>query len=85
MKVFEALFCYKEALTKLSAMGVRLEDYRYMELYEEYLSLCADGSKKTYIVAILAEKYHISQRHVYALVRRLKSDCTTLAAVPSTI
>ena len=39
----------------------------------------AQNIKVSYIVATLAEKYNISERKVYDLVRRFKSDCNLLA------
>ena len=33
----------------------------------------------TYIVAILAERYDISERKVYGLIKRFQSDCKPLS------
>jgi hypothetical protein len=37
------------------------------------------GEKVSYAVAVLSEKYSVSERKVYALVKRFQSDCKTLA------
>ena len=34
-----------------------------------------DGEKVTYVAARLAEKYGVSVRQVYVLVKRLGNDC----------
>ena len=37
------------------------------------------GEKVSYAVAVLSEKYLVSERKVYALVKRFQSDCKTFA------
>lgn len=81
MKVYEVLSFNKELLAKISAMGVRCEDCKYIDLYYEYLFLRAGGNKVTYIVATLSEKYRISERQVYVVIDRLGSDCKGIAVV----
>lgn len=85
MKVYEILSVNRELLVRLSAMGVRYEDCKYVDLYRDYLKFRADGNKMTYIVASLSEKYLVSERQVYAVINRLGSDCKDLAAVPPVV
>ena len=59
--------------------GIRLEDARYIDLYADYTRLLDHGEKVSYAVAVLSEKYSVSERKVYALVKRFQSDCKTLA------
>lgn len=77
MKVIELLKLNRELQTICRATGVRLDDIRYIELYNDYVQLMADGEKISYIVAMLSEKYNVCERKVYDLIRRFKSDCTT--------
>lgn len=63
----------------MSAMGVRHDDYRYLSLYEDYRTMTANGDKMTYIVAVLADRYSISERSVYSVIKRLRSECNMLA------
>lgn len=76
MKVIELLKLNRELLTICRSAGIRLDDVRYIELYNDYARLLAEGEKTTYIVAALAEKYGVCERKVYDLIRRFKSDCT---------
>lgn len=76
MKVIELLKLNRELLTICQAAGVRIDDVRYIELYNDYARLLADGEKTSYIVALMAEKYGVCERKVYDLIRRFKSDCT---------
>lgn len=37
--------------------------------------MLADGEKVSYIVVLLAEKYAVSERKVYSLIKRFQNDC----------
>ena len=78
MKLIEILNFNRELLTRLLESGIRLEDVRYVNLYTDYFHLLRTGEKMTYIVAILAERYGISERKVYGLIKRFQSDCKPL-------
>lgn len=75
MKIFEILNFHRELLNRLYASGVRLEDTRYIDLYADYSRMLADGEKVSYIVVLLAEKYAVSERKVYLLIKRFQNDC----------
>lgn len=79
MKVIEILNLNKELLKKFQIAGIRMEDVEYIDLFNEYLALVTQGEKVSYIVATLADKYTISERKVYDLIRRFKSDCNLSA------
>ena len=79
MKVIELLKLNRELLTVCRSAGIRLDDVRYIELYNDYTRLLAEGEKITYIVAALSDKYGVCERTVYDLIRRLKAECNLLA------
>lgn len=79
MKVFEFVALNKELLERMCAAGVRPEDARYVELYRDYARMKREGGKVSYIVAVLAERYGVSERKVYSVLKRFGSDCTGLA------
>lgn len=79
MKVIEILNFNRELLINLLESGIRLEDVRYVNLHTDYFRLLKAGGKVTYIVAILAEQYGISERKVYDLIKRFQSDCKLFA------
>lgn len=79
MKVIEIITFNRELLKKLQEAGVRLEDVQYVELYSEYMYRTSQGEKVSYVVAVLSEKYSVSERTIYALVKRFRSDCKTFA------
>ena len=79
MKVIEVLEFNRELIKKLRKAGIRLEDADYIDLYTEYKQLTARGEKVSYAVAHLAEEYAISERKVYSLIKRFRSDCNPRA------
>lgn len=79
MKVFELVALNRELLERMCAAGVRLDDVRYVGLYRDYLRMKGAGGKVSYIVAVLAERYGVSERKVYGLLKRFGSDCTGFA------
>lgn len=79
MKVIEILNLNKELLKNFQKAGIRMDDVQYIDLFNEYRTLLTQGEKVSYIVAVLATKYDVSERKVYDLIRRFKSDCNLLA------
>lgn len=77
MKIYELLFLCEKVIRCLSECGIRTSDYRYTDLFREYTDMKHKGHKTTYVVAFLAEKYGISERKTYELIKRLASDCDT--------
>lgn len=79
MKVFELINFNRELLEKLQDAGIRLDDVRYIKLYSDYMDMYQSGDKVSYIVAVLSEKYAVSERKVYDLLKRFQSDCKPFA------
>lgn len=59
--------------------GIRVDDVLYIDLYDDYIRLIAEGNKVSYVVAYLAEHYTISERKVYSLLKHLHTDCNLCA------
>ena len=68
MKVIEILNFNRELLKRLQASGIRLEDARYIDLYSDYTRMLDQGEKVSYAVAVLSEKYSVSERKVLSLI-----------------
>ena len=79
MKIIEIVKINRELLKNLHAAGVRMEDTEYINLYADYHKLKENGEKVSYIVAVLANRYDISERTVYSLVKRFGSECNLFA------
>lgn len=54
----------------LSRHGIDMGDYQYIGLFEEYEEMVSHGDKVSYIVAHLSEKYNISERSIYRVLKR---------------
>lgn len=79
MKIIEVLKFNRELIKKLKIAGIRLEDEEFVDLYTDYTMLLEHGEKVSYIVARLSDKYTVSERKVYMLIKRFQSDCKPLA------
>ena len=77
MTVFEILNFNKELLNRLLSIGFKPDDCRFIDLYSEYEYMRNNGEKVTYIVSFLSVKYQVSERKVYAIIKRSGSNCTT--------
>lgn len=75
MTVYELLKFIGEPLERLTNAGIKAGDYKYIALYEDYLKARKTGGKVGYIVAVLAERYGVSERTVYDVVKRFGKDC----------
>ena len=82
MKIFEILSFNREILDRLDSLGIHPNDHKHLNLYNDYRAMKARAEKVTYIVAILAERYAMSERKVYDLIARLGKDCTERAVIP---
>ena len=79
MKVYELLALNRELIERMCAAGVRMDDVRYVGLYRDYVRMKGEGGKVSYIVAVLAERYGVSERKVYSILKRFGNDCTEIA------
>ena len=62
----------KELFQKLKQAGIKLEDYRYCDLYRDYVELSRrEGSRKV-VILTLAQRYGITDRQVYNIVRHME-------------
>lgn len=79
MKIVEIVKINRELLKNLHTAGVRIEDAEYIDLYADYRKLLDEGEKVSYIVAVPSDKYAVSERKVYDLIKHFQSDCKLFA------
>jgi len=79
MKIIEIVKINRELLKNLHTAGVRIEDAKYIDLYADYRRMLANGDKVSYIVTVLSNKYAVSERKVYGLIKHFQSDCKLFA------
>lgn len=75
MTIFEVLNFNRELLERLRRIGVRLEDTAYIDLFVDFNNMVGAGDKVSYAVAVLADRYGVSERMVYTLIKRFRTDC----------
>ena len=61
MKIIEVLKFNRELIKRLKIAGIRLEDKEFVDLYTDYTNLLKRGEKVSYIVALLSERYAVSE------------------------
>lgn len=75
MTVYEALKMCGGMIEKLEKSGVKPSDHKYIAMFEDYRRARKRGEKISYIVLCLAQRYGMSERNVYEVVKRLGTDC----------
>ncbi len=77
MTLFAIIYFHTEQLKRLNECGIKIDDWRYTNLYKEYLDMRKQYEKISYIVAVLAAKYNVCERTVYNIINRFGSHCKT--------
>ena len=75
MKVIELLKISKESLKLMSKNGILLEDYKYVEAYEQFLRMRLFGVKYRAAISMLAEDWHVGERTLQRAFARLSKEC----------
>lgn len=76
MTLFEILNFNRELLERLTRMGFKPDDYKYIDLYKEYEQMRRQGDKVTYCVALSPCRHGVCERKIYEIVGRFKKECT---------
>lgn len=62
----------KELFQKLKEAGIKLDDYKYCDLYRDYVEMMRTERNRKVILLTLAQRYNISDRQVYNIINHLK-------------
>lgn len=76
MTNFELVTLCSGVMKALHGNGIAVEDYKWLELYGDYLKMKADGHKVTYIVAELSKRHNACERKVYKIIRKMGEPCS---------
>lgn len=74
MKVVDFLKVGSEFLKVMSNFGLRCDDYKYIEMYDDYVKMREEGHKVDYILAVLSGKYKMSESTIKRIVRRFSNE-----------
>lgn len=58
-------------LKRLSECEIKTSDYRLVDMCDEYTRLVNEGHKKEYAIAVVTEKYHVSESTLRRTLKRL--------------
>ena len=72
MRIIDLVEFNRELLQRMNEAGIRLEDYKYCDLYRDYLKLSETKSTRKEVILTLADMYHISDRQVYNILKHLE-------------
>lgn len=71
MTTYEILKMNKSLLQTLSKNGVSVNDVNYLNVFDEFMEMKKQGLKVRYIALTLAEKYGLSDRSIFKIVKRM--------------
>lgn len=77
MLVVKLIEIGEKLMKLLSECDIRIDDFKYLDLYSDYQEMKKLGYKMTYIVTILSEKYHIGIASVYRVLNRFGKTIKT--------
>lgn len=77
MKAVEILRLGQEILKRMSECGIKVEDYKYADMFREYEDMRFRGEKYWYVISYLADKYNVSESKAVRIIRRLSKDVKT--------
>lgn len=77
MEAYKLLFLIRDLAKSMSEIGVKMDDYKYIGLCQEYNDLVAKGEKREYARAILSKKYSVSESTVFRIISRLNTPIKT--------
>ena len=72
MRIIDLVEFNRELLQRMNEAGIRLEDYKYCDLYRNYLQLSETMMSRKAVILTLAERHHISDRQVYNILKHLE-------------
>lgn len=77
MEAYKLLFLIRDLAKSMSEIGVKMDDYKYIGLCQEYNDLVANGEKREYARTILSKEYSVSESTVFRIISRLNTPIKT--------
>ncbi len=73
MRIADFIRLHKEMMNLLSNYEIKMDDFKYIEMFEDYDAMVKEGNKISYIVSYLSDKYRLSEASVYRVLKRFKA------------
>ena len=77
MEAYKMLFLLRDFMKSMSELGIKMDDYKYIDLCEEYNELVSKGNKREYARAVLSRKYSVSESTVFRIITRMNKSIKT--------
>lgn len=74
MKAFELLIINKSMIELLAKNDLDVGDVKYIEAYQEYARLMAEGHKQLYVMQYIEDEYEISKSTIKRLIKKFGKD-----------
>lgn len=65
----------RSILEVLQNSCIKVDDIRYLQMYDDYEQMMKEGGKKAYVIATLVDIYHVSERQAYYVIKKFSQDC----------
>lgn len=76
MTIYEIIAANQSLLKVLKENAVNATDVENLDLYREFKAMKKKQHKTVYCVAVLADKYGMSHRTVYNIVKHFRTEVT---------
>lgn len=70
MEAVELLKLGESLLKVMSSFDLKVGDWKYIAMYEDYKRMRENGEKCAYVMASLSDKYGMSESSVKRIIRR---------------
>lgn len=77
MEAYKVLYLIRDLAKSMSDIGIKMDDYKYIGLCQEYNDLIARGNKREYARAVLSRKYSVSESTVFRIITRMNKPIKT--------
>ena len=72
MKRADLILFNEESMRKLKSAGIRLDDYKYADMWRDYAEMIKTATSRKVVILSLSEKYRITDRQVYNIIKYLE-------------
>ena len=72
MRRVDLIMFNAEMMRKLKEAGIRRDDYKYADMWKDYVEMMKTAGSRKEVILSLAEKYKITDRQVYNIIKHLE-------------
>ena len=72
MKRADLILFNEESMRKLKSAGIRLDDYKYADMWRDYAEMIKTATSRKVVILSLSEKYRTTDRQVYNIIKHLE-------------